>query len=215
MSVAKPDVAVLQREAREGGRTVEQAVSHAIGHRTRIEILAALHEAPASPKELAKIVGQPLANVTHHIEKLFTAGSIDIAYTEPVGNVTQTFYRMVELPYYSNEDIAAMTEQERQVLAAIILQAVTAEAMASLWAGKLRSDPEVMLAWNRISLDEQGRREFYEEQKRSWETIMEIEVDSANRRSISGEAGVTYVVTSLGYERSRTEAPKPVATGKH
>jgi DNA-binding transcriptional ArsR family regulator len=212
--VANPDVAALQRNNEEGGRTVEEAVSYAVGHRIRIEILAALHEGPASPKELARIVHQPLSNITHHIEKLFQAGSIDIARTVPVGNITQTFYCMVKLPFYSNEDIAAMTEHERQVLAGIILQSVAAEAMASLWAGKLHSDPQVMLAWNRVRLDDQGRNDLAAEQKRSWERIMEIETEATNRRAESGDVGITYVVTSLGYERSRTEAPEPISTEK-
>ena len=207
--MVKPDVAALQRNDEEGGRTVEEAVSYAVGHRIRIEILAALHEGPASPKELSRIVHQPLSNITHHIEKLFQAGSIDIAHTEPVGNITQTFYCMVELPYYSDKDIAAMTQHERQVLAAIILQAVAAEAMASLWAGKLHSDPRVMLAWNRIRLDEQGRVDLADEQARSWKRMMEIEAESTSRRIESGDPGITHVITSLGYERSRTEAPEP------
>jgi len=208
--VEKPDVAVLHRNRDESGRSVEEAVSYAIGHRIRIEILAALHEGPASPKELARIVHRPLSNITHHIEELFASGSIDIARTEQVGNITQTFYCMVKLPFYSDEDIATMTEDERQVLAGIILQAVAAEAMASLWAGKLHSDPRVMLAWNRIRLDEQGRDDLADEQARSWERMMEIEAESANRRAESPDAGITYVIASLGYERSRTEAPEPV-----
>jgi DNA-binding transcriptional ArsR family regulator len=211
--VASRDLAALQRK-NEGGRTVEQAVSYAVGHRIRIEILAALHEGPASPKELARIVREPLSNVTHHIEKLFEAGSIEIARTEMVGNVTQTFYCMVKLPFYSDEDIAAMSKEERQVLAGIILQAVAAEALASLWAGKLHSDPLVMLAWNRIRLDDQGRKDLAEEQARSWDRMTEIEAESTNRRVESGDPGTTYVVTSLGYERSRTEAPEPVTREK-
>ncbi len=207
--MVKPDVSVLQRNNEEGGRTVEEAVSYAVGHRIRIEILAALHEGPASPKDLSRILHQPLSNLTHHIEKLFQANSIDIAHTEAVGNITQTFYCMVELPYYSDEDVAAMSEQERQVLAGIILQAVAAEAMASLWAGKLHSDPRVMLAWNRIRLDEQGRVDLADEQARSWTRMMEIEAESTNRRVESGDPGITHVITSLGYERSRTEAPEP------
>lgn len=212
--MVKPDVAVLQRNNEEEGRTVEEAVSYAVGHRTRIEILAALHEGPASPTELSKILRQPLSSLTHHIAKLLEADSIDIARTERVGNVTQTFYRMVELPFYSDEDIAAMSEQERQVLAGIILQAVAAEAMASLWAGKLHSDPCVMLAWNRIRLDARGRIDLADEQARSWTRMTEIEAESTSRRIRSGDPGTTYVITSLGYERSRTEAPEPVGPGE-
>lgn len=207
--MAKPDVAVLHRRPDAGGRSVEEAVSYAVGHRIRIEILAALHEGPASAKQLSKIVRQPLSNVTHHIEELFKSRSIDVAHTEQVGNIRQNFYCVVKLPYYSDEEIAAMTEEERQVLAGIILQSVAAEALASLWAGKLHSDPRVMLAWNRIRLDEQGRDDLADEQARSWERITEIEAESANRRATTGDPGTTYVVTSLGYERSRTEAPEP------
>lgn len=204
----------LQKKRGENSRSVEEAVSYAVGHRIRIEILAALHEGPASAKELARIIHLPLSNITHHIEELHASGSIDIARTEQVGNIRQNFYCMVKLPFYDDEDIAAMTDGERQVLAGIILQAVAAEALASLWAGKLHSDPRVMLAWNRIRLDEQGRIDLADEQARSWERMMEIEVESTNRRAESGESGTSYIITSLGYERSRTEAPEPARPEK-
>jgi DNA-binding transcriptional ArsR family regulator len=205
--VAK-DITALQRKRGENSRSVEEAVSYAVGHRIRIEILAALHEGPASAKELARIVHLPLSNISHHVEELHAAGSIDIARTEQVGNIRQNFYCVVQLPYYSDEDIAAMTGDERQVLAGIILQAVAAEALASLWAGKLRGDPRVMLAWNRVTLDEQGRSDLADEQARSWIRMMEIEVESTNRRVESRERGTTYVIASLGFERSRTAAPE-------
>jgi hypothetical protein len=195
-------------------RSVEEAVSYAVGHRIRIELLAALHEGPASAKDLAKIVRQPLSKVTHHVEELLASGSIEIAHTEAVGNINQNFYCVVKLPFYSDQDWAAMTSEERQVTSGLILQASMAEALASLWAGKLHSDPRVMLAWNRINLDQQGREDLADEQGRSWERIQEIEAESASRRVESGEPGVTYVVTSLGYERSRVSAPEPVTRGE-
>lgn len=194
----------------KSGRSVEEAVSYAVGHRIRIEILAALHEGPASTKELARMVRQPLSKVTHHVEELLASGSIEVARTERVGNINQNFYCVVRLPHYSDEDIEAMSAEERQTTAGLILQASMAEALASLWAGKLHSDPRVMLAWNRIALDRQGREDLADEQARSWERIHEIEAEAANRRAESGEPGVTYVVTSLGYERSRSSAPAPV-----
>jgi DNA-binding transcriptional ArsR family regulator len=203
------------RNLGKGERGVEDSVSYAVGHRIRIEILAALHEGPESANGLAKIVRQPLSTVTHHIEELLKDGSIEIARTEQVrGNLSQNFYIVVELPEFSDEEIAAMTPEERQALAGLILQASTAEALASLWAGKLHSDPRVMLAWNRINLDRQGREDFADEQARSWGRVKEIEAEATNRRAESGEPGVTYIVTSLGYERSRNSAPPPVASGE-
>jgi hypothetical protein len=107
-----------------------------------------------------------------------------------------------------------MTPNERQALAGLILQASMAEALASLRAGKLRDDPRVMLAWNRLNLDKDGRNDAADEQVRSWERLHEIEAESTNRRAKTGEDGITYVITSFGYERSRTSAPDPVPSGE-
>jgi DNA-binding transcriptional ArsR family regulator len=202
-------------KAEKGSRSVEEAVSYGVGHRVRIEVQAALHEGPASANGLAKILRQPLSTVTHHVGELLRDGSIEIAHTEQVGNVTQNFYCVVKLPFYSDEDWAAMTAEERQVTSALILQASMAEALASLWAGKFHGDPHVMVAWNRIHLDEQGRKDLADEQGRSWERMKEIEAEAATRRAESGEPGVTYVITSLGFERSRTGAPPPMPSGEN
>jgi hypothetical protein len=121
---------------------------------------------------------------------------------------------MVKLPFYSDEQMAAMTEEEQKEIVGVILQSVMAEALASFWSGKMCGDPRVMLAWNRLTLDEQARDDLAEEQLRSWRRWMEIETESANRRAESGEAGTTYVVTAMGYERSRTEAPEPMDSEK-
>jgi DNA-binding transcriptional ArsR family regulator len=193
----------------KASRSVEEAVSYAVGHRIRIEILAALHDVPASTKDLAKIVGQPLSKVSHHVEELLASGSIEIARTETVGNVSQNFYSG-KLPFYADdEDWAAMTTEERQLTSGVIIQASMAEALASLWAGKLNDDLRVMLAWKPVNLDEQGRQDLADEQARSWARIEHIEAESASRRVESGGPPWAYLVASFGFQRSRTSAPPP------
>lgn len=197
-----------------GERGIEETVSYAVGHRIRIEILAALHEGPESAAGLAKVVRQPISTVTHHIEKLLADGSIEVARSNQIrANMTQNFYRVVELPEFSRGEVEAMAPEERQALFALVIQAATAEALASLWAGRMIYDPHIVLAWNRYNLDEQGREAVTDEQNESWERIKNIAGDSANRMAESGEKGVTYVVTSFGYERCRTSAPPPLSTG--
>jgi len=203
-------VAALERLG-TAGRDIAESVSFALAHRIRIEILAALHEGPASSSELADTLRQPLSTIDHHVKELLKDGSIEIAKVKEVGNLVQHFYCMVKLPFYSDEDVAAMTPDERQALAGLILQASMAEALASLWAGRIISDPRVMLAWNRINLDKQGRHDLADEQARSWARQHEIEAEAANRLAETDESGVTYVITSFGYERSRTSAPEPIS----
>jgi DNA-binding transcriptional ArsR family regulator len=188
-------------------RSREAAVSYAVGHRIRIEILAVLHEGPASAKRLAREVRQPLSTVTHHIEELLADGSIEVARTRMVGNVEQNFYRVIRLPEYSSEEIAELSAEQQQATYSIVLQSMMAEALASLWAGTLLDDPLLTLAWNRIDLDEQARRDLAEEHDRSWRRIHEIAAEAANRRADGGDPGSTYVVASMGFLRSRTSAP--------
>ena len=198
-----------------GERGIEETVSYAVGHRIRIEILAALHEGPESATGLAGIIGQPLSTITHHIEQLLVDGSIEVAWSKPIRtNMTQNFYRVVELPEFSIEEVETMSSAERQALFALIVQAATAEALASLWAGRMLFDPHIVLAWDRFNLDGQGREALAEEQNESWERVKSIAGDSANRMAESGEKGVTYVVTSFGYQRCRTSAPPPLPTGE-
>jgi DNA-binding transcriptional ArsR family regulator len=60
----------------ETSRSFEEAVSYAVGHRIRVEIIVALHDLDtASAIELSRIVHQPLSTVTHHLRELASASS--------------------------------------------------------------------------------------------------------------------------------------------
>lgn len=191
-------------------KSVEDSVSYSLGHRIRIEIRAALHEGPATASRLADILQEPLNVVDYHLKEMLSDGSIDIARTEKVGNIDQHYYSVISLPYFSDEEFREMSRADRQTLCAISVQAAIAEAMASLWAGKMAAEPRVLLAWDRIVLDKQGREDLADEEVASWQRKQEIEVRSTNRRAKSGEPGTTYIITSFSYERSRNSAPDPL-----
>jgi DNA-binding transcriptional ArsR family regulator len=187
-------------------RSVEEAVSYAIGHRIRIEILALLNEGTRSPTELAKLTGQPITTVGHHIKELVNSGCIELARIEKVRNADQHFYRAVELPFVSDEEAELLPVAARQQYAAVILQALMAEGLAALWAGKMTSDP-VWMSWRWFNLDAQGQREAQDAQHEFWERIKDIDADSANRVALSGGATTSTIVAALGFERF-----KPVGT---
>lgn len=213
--------------AGQRGKSIEEVVSYAVGHRIRVEVLTLLHEGTFCPNEIAERLGEPLSRVAHHVNELLDAGSIQLARTERVRNTTRHFYRAVELPeplsqsapvpetemitprLYSDEEVAAMPAQQRQVNAGMILQASMAEALAALWAGKLSEDHRVFLAWRWINLDARGREEIADEQARSWARMQEIEAAATARLEESGEKPVSVVVAAQGFERSRTSATAP------
>lgn len=199
-------VATIKRQK----RSVEEAVSYAVGHRIRIEILGILNEGVHSQSELAALIHEPLTTVGHHIKELFDSGCIELARVKKVRNVDQHFYRAVELPFVTDEEAEALPPEVKQEYAAVILQAIMAEGLASLWADKLNLDPSVRMLWRWFNLDAQGRQELADEQRESWERIVEIECRAAARRAESGEKATSMIAVTLGFERSRpvgTTAP--------
>ncbi len=200
----KPTVRAGQR-----GKSIEEVVAYALGHRIRVHVLMILNQGVYTPDELARIIDEPLNKVSHHIKELLDAGSIELAKVEKVRNVDQHYYRAIQMPFYTDEEVAAMTPHQRQVGSGLILQYMMAEAMSALWAGKLRDDPRVWLAWRWFNVDAQGRNDIADEQQRSWDRIQEIEAEATNRRARSGEDAVSVVVADMGYERARAAPNLP------
>jgi DNA-binding transcriptional ArsR family regulator len=193
-----------QIEKTEGNRGFQDAVSYAVGHRTRVEIIAALHDlGTASAIELSRVVHQPLSSVTHHLTELLKSGSLIIDRTERVKSVNQHFYAVVNPIFLNDEEMQALPEEERQEVCRVILQSVTAEALAAFWTGDLPSDPRLFLCWNWFNVDEKGRADIADEQVRFWRRAREIEAEATERCTESEEEPFSLIVTGLSFKRWR------------
>jgi DNA-binding transcriptional ArsR family regulator len=134
------------KRAGQRGKSIEEVVAYAVSHRTRVQILIVLNQGTYTAGEIADIIEEPLNKVANHIRELVDAGSIEVADSKRRRNTVQYYYRAVRTPYYSKQDIEAMTWQQRQVTAGLVIQSLVAETMAGLWAGKMHDDPGVWLA---------------------------------------------------------------------
>lgn len=195
--------------AGQRGKSIEEVIAYAVGHKIRVQVLTILSEGVFSPDEIAEIVGESTGKVSHHIKELLDGGSIELVRTEQVRNTLRHFYRAVEMPYYSDEEYAAMTPYQRQITVGLFLQTVMAEIMAAFWAGKMVDDPRVWLTSRWFNVDQQGREEIADEQKRSWERVREIEARAINRCAESGEEAKSVIVAQLGFMRERTGPTPP------
>jgi DNA-binding transcriptional ArsR family regulator len=187
----------------QGKRGVEDAVGYALKHQHRVEILCFLNEGERNRYELAALIGEEPAKIKHHLKELLDEGSIELAYSKRVGNMMQHYYRAVEMPFYTDEEVAAMPPEAKQAICGVILQAVMAEALAALWAGKMADDPRVWLSWRWFHVDAQGREDMADEQARHWARVREHEAESTNRCAKSGEPTKSIIVASLGHVRCR------------
>ncbi len=195
----------------QGERGVADAVAYAVTHQARTEIHTILNERPRSQKELARLVRAPAnKNIAHHLKEMLADGSIELAYVRPVRNAFEHYYKAVEIPFYTDEEIEAMPPEAREAIAGVILEGVMSEAMAALWAGKMVNDRRVWLSWRWFNVDAQGREDIADDQARHWERVREIEVESLERCTGSGEPTKSIIVTSLGHERFRCSEPQRV-----
>jgi DNA-binding transcriptional ArsR family regulator len=193
----------------EDERRVEEVLTRGFSHRVKIEILAALHEGPASAGQLARILREDPNRVWHHLQALLKDGSIEEAFDVQEGNHRVTYYRQIEPTAITDKDAAEMTAEEKQIVAALILQASQAEALAALWAGKLVVDP-VHLAWEPITLSERGRKAMTDELLESWDRLQKIAAEDVNYRARTGDEGKRMIVATFGYERARSGPHEPL-----
>ncbi|MGH2975831.1 MAG: hypothetical protein ACRDLL_13330, partial [Solirubrobacterales bacterium] len=117
------------------------------------------------------------------------------------------FYRAVERPFISDEEARELPPETKREFAALILQAIMAEGLSSLAAGKMDSNDDVWMSWRSLEVDEQGRCEVAEEQAESYARIEEIEARSAARLLESEEEGKSTIVAAMAFERSRAGRP--------
>jgi len=193
------------------GKTVEERLAYALTHRLRLLILTLLNEGMYSIPQLVELTGETRDNIKYHIKELLDAKALELAKEERQGKRRIFYYRAVEMPTYSDEQLEAMTPEERQAIIGLTLQSIFAEAFTAFWAGKMQSDPKhLWLGWRWFNLDAQARAELAEEMMAWWQRVQEIQADSANRCAVSGEATESVIVTIMGFPRERT-APNPPA----
>jgi DNA-binding transcriptional ArsR family regulator len=185
------------------GRESGKALSFAISHKLRVEILVALNNGPKSPSQLAEETREPIANVVHHIKELLRSGSIERAEERRDGNLVQTMYRAVAQSKYTTEELREMSYEEQRTVIAMALQNALAEHLAAFNGHKMRGDdPTLALSWRWFNVDPQGREEISEELAETWNRICDIEARSVARRSSSREPE-SIVVSLIGHPRVR------------
>jgi len=193
----------------QSGKSIEERVAFALTHRTRVYILMLLNEGVYATEEIAELIGERKDNVAHHIKELRDAGAIELARVQPAGNSKKYFYRTVKMPSYSEEELAAKTPEERQVIIGLTIQNMVAEMMSAFWAGRMEKDRKLWLGWRWFNLDVQGREDLAEEQEGWWARVGEIECEAANRRAKSGEPPRSVVVGLMAFPRERTAIKPP------
>jgi DNA-binding transcriptional ArsR family regulator len=83
---------------------VDASVLKALGHPLRMRLLTLISErGEASPVEMSRELGRPLATVSHHTRVLRDLGYIELSRTEPRRGAVEHFYRAAAAAFIDDE----------------------------------------------------------------------------------------------------------------
>lgn len=170
-ATAKPDPALPKVDL------VSPLLAAAMSHPTRIGVMSALRRGPASSRQMAAAIDEPLNNVTYHVKQLRELGCIELDRTErrAGGRVIERFYRATTQTYLDDDAWAALGDQERLSLIWSVMRMISADVTAAMAGGTFFDDYDTHLTRSPMTVDEAGWGEITGLLARMTEGLFEIE----------------------------------------
>jgi DNA-binding transcriptional ArsR family regulator len=148
------------RSLMSASHPLDGSLIKALAHPLRWRILEILSDrGEASPVELARMLDQPLATVSHHTRVLRDMGSIELTRTVPRRGAVEHYYRPVMPTFFDDEQWARIPTSLRRGLAAQVFRRIFGEAAAAGEAGAFDA-PGAHIDRLLVELDAEGRREL-------------------------------------------------------
>src|SRR3954447_17219819 len=163
----------------------------AMSHPLRAEVLRILVEEPASPAMMARRLGEPVGNVSYHVNKLVKLGCAEQVGDRPVRGAIEHFYRATEHHLVETDEWEDLQPELKEHLSGEFAQKIVDDMLLSLQARILGSDKNFCLTRTRLLFDEEGRQRAIEIHERARLEIEDEAAHSAERMAASGEQPIS------------------------
>lgn len=190
---------------------VDPRLAAAMSHPTRIGVMSALIEGPASPRRLAAELGEPLSNVTYHVNQLRDLGCIELERTErrAGGRVLERFYRASHRLYFDDAAWEALSDKQRLGVVWSTIGMISKDISTAIAAGTFFGDHCIQLCRSPMTLDEEGWGEVVDLLSRTTEELFEIEQRVEGRGAEGGPKPSIQTKVELMQFRSPPPADAP------
>lgn len=180
---------------------ISPQLAAAMSHPTRVRAMTILHERPASPRQIAAEIDEPLNNVTYHVNQLRDLGCIELARTESArgGRVLERFYRATQRSYFDEEAWDVLSDKERLDVVSAILKIVAKDISVSMASGAFASEEGPHLSRSALQVDAEGWQEITELNERNNKGIIEIEERVAARAAADAAPSINARVAVLQF----------------
>jgi DNA-binding transcriptional ArsR family regulator len=162
---------------------VNPRLAAAMSHPTRIHTMCVLIERKASPREVAAEIGEPLNNVTYHVNQLLKLGCIELIESVPAGGgrVREHFYRATRRSYFDVDAWEALADKEKYGVVNTIMRLISEDIAKAMQSGAFYARDDLHVTRSPMSLDEEGWSEIAELLNRTTKEMFEIEGRVADR----------------------------------
>jgi DNA-binding transcriptional ArsR family regulator len=173
---------------------LDEALIKALAHPLRWQIIESLVErGEASPVELARLLDQPLATVSHHVRVLRDLRSIELTRTEQRRGAIEHYYRAIMPAFFDDEQWELIPKTLRRGLAGQVFRQVFSEAAL---AGGEGAFDAVGAHLDRmiVELDDQAWEDVSDALLDLLRRIQTIQSESDARRTEASAARVSEIV---------------------
>jgi DNA-binding transcriptional ArsR family regulator len=180
---------------RAGRRAARESRLIALSNPLRAEILRILVERPASPVEMARELGVPTPNVSHHAKRLVELDCAELVEEEKVQGAMKHIYRATERVLVDTSEWEEMHPLEAQSFNAVTMQAMIDDFVAAERAQTVGGDSDFHLSRTPMVVDQQGLEESLDICECARLALAEVERRSAER---TGEVdGQRFRISSI------------------
>jgi DNA-binding transcriptional ArsR family regulator len=183
---------------------VSPQLAAALAHPTRVGVMSVLVEGPASPRQLAEAIDEPLNNVTYHVKQLRDLGCIELDRTEQRagGRVIERFYRASQRAYFDDDAWEVLNASERLGLTWSILRLISKDISTAMTQGTFFDDYNANLTRSPLTVDAEGWDEITDLVSRATREMFEIEERVTERSEDTGVKPTIHAKMQMLHFRS-------------
>lgn len=181
-------------------KALDIRMAKAISHPVRAEALRILNEREASPSDIARDLGKPVATVSYHVNTLLRLGCVEETQHRHVRGSIEHFYRAVRPSTIDRPAVAALPESVRRSFAGTIVENAMDDVVGALGAGTIEGRDDMHLSFTKLTLDDEGWDQVYGVLRDALAKVQDVN-ESARQRIEDGAEGSTPArLTIMFYE---------------
>lgn len=148
-----------------------------------------LWQREASPREIAAELGEPLNNVTYHVNQLRGLGWIELVAKRPArgGRVVEHFYRATASSHVDDAEWELLGDKEKLQMDRTIMGLMSKDIGEAILSGSFFERDDNHLTRIPIEVDSEGWEETKKILDRALEELLTVKETVANRTASSGE----------------------------